>query len=149
MEIFYMSVDELRENPLNVEMYGEPDEEEVALLALDITERGIRQPLVVTPEGVVVSGHRRLAAAKLAGLAEVPCILQDNVDDARMALEMTLDNAPRKRPFTQLMAHALMLRKVVQPILKARQRHEDPSGLPGYELVAPVIKALEEKNNKQ
>jgi|GEM_PF-2388162 len=113
--------------------------DELALLALDMAKRGIRQPLVITQEGVVVSGHRRLAAARLAGLAEVPCVVQDDADDAKMAVEMTLDNAPRKRPFTQLMAHALVLKDIVEPILRARERHEDPSTLPGHAFVVPII----------
>lgn len=108
-------------------------------LALDISKRGIRQPLIMTQDGVVVSGHRRLAAAKLAGFAEVPCVVQHDADDAKMAVEMTLDNAPRKGPFTQLMAHALVLKDIVEPILRARERHEDPSALPGYASVAPII----------
>lgn len=111
-------------------------------LALDMAKRGIRQPLIITQDGVVVSGHRRLAAARLAGIAEVPCVVQDDADDAKMAVEMTLDNAPRKRPFTQLMAHALVLKDIVEPILAARKRHQDPSGLPGYASIAPIIEMM-------
>lgn len=111
---------------------------ELALLALDIAERGVRQPTPITQESAVVSGHRRLAAARLAGIGEVPCVVQDDEDDADMAVEMTLNNAPRRRPFTQLMAHALVLKEIVEPILAARKRHQDPSGLPGYASIAPI-----------
>jgi ParB family chromosome partitioning protein len=36
---------------------------------------GILQPLLMTPDGTVVAGHRRLAAAQQAGLRDVPVIV--------------------------------------------------------------------------
>jgi ParB family chromosome partitioning protein len=59
-------------------------QQELAELADSITQQGILQPLVVTrahglqPEVpyVVVAGERRLRAARLAGLAKVPCIVR-------------------------------------------------------------------------
>jgi hypothetical protein len=123
------------------EVYMEVSDE-LALLALDIAERGVRQPIPITQESAVVSGHRRLTAARLAGIGEVPCVVQDDADDAEMAVEMARDNAPRKRPFTQLMAHALVLKEIVEPILAARKRHQDPSDLPGYASIAPIIEMM-------
>ncbi len=49
-------------------------------LAASIQQVGILQPLTVRKNGgqyIVVSGNRRLMAAKMAGLGEVPCILMD------------------------------------------------------------------------
>ena len=46
-------------------------------LAASIGEVGILQPLTVRKNGegyLVVSGNRRLMAAKMAGLGEVPCL---------------------------------------------------------------------------
>jgi hypothetical protein len=42
-------------------------------LAQSIRENGVREPLVLTLDRFILSGHRRYAAAKLAGLAAVPC----------------------------------------------------------------------------
>ncbi|MBA7479870.1 Nucleoid occlusion protein [subsurface metagenome] len=56
----------------------EADDEGIEELAVSIRRLGIISPLVVTREGEVikvVAGHRRLAAARLAGLKVVPCIL--------------------------------------------------------------------------
>ncbi len=47
-------------------------------LADSIKEHGIIEPLVVAKDGenyIIVSGMRRLAAAKLAGISEVPAII--------------------------------------------------------------------------
>ena len=41
-------------------------------LAESILRHGVKEPLVVSADGFVLSGHRRLCAAKLAGLATVP-----------------------------------------------------------------------------
>lgn len=65
------------------------DEEEIRQLADTIREHGIRQPLTVIPsqeqEGCfeVISGERRLKAARLAKLDIVPCIIIKDYDKAR------------------------------------------------------------------
>ena len=41
-------------------------------MANDIAENGIREPLQVSTDGYIISGHRRYAAAKLAKLKELP-----------------------------------------------------------------------------
>ena len=58
------------------------DEEELKHLVASVAERGIMQPVRVwhrEAEGVyqIISGERRYRAAKAAGLATVPCIIQD------------------------------------------------------------------------
>lgn len=55
---------------------------DVSELALSIAAQGIQQALVVTPtttqgQYTLVIGHRRLAAAKEAGLTTVPCMVKD------------------------------------------------------------------------
>ena len=50
-----------------------PDDPEVVALAKSIREYGVQEPLVITEDGYIVSGHRRFVAAKLAGLEEAPC----------------------------------------------------------------------------
>lgn len=54
-------------------------------LVASIKAQGILQPLTVRKNGaglIVVMGHRRLEAAKIAGLKRVPCILRADDDDA-------------------------------------------------------------------
>ncbi|MFC6353936.1 ParB/RepB/Spo0J family partition protein [Rothia nasimurium] len=69
-------------NPNNMRAsLGAP--EELDKLAANIRIRGIIQPLVVTDhptrngDYILIAGHRRLAAAKKAGLTEVPAIYTD------------------------------------------------------------------------
>jgi ParB family transcriptional regulator, chromosome partitioning protein len=70
-----MPISALRPNPLNPR--GGLDTAGLENLADSIRAQGVLQPLLVTPGGVVVAGHRRLAAARLAGLTEVPVIVRD------------------------------------------------------------------------
>lgn len=54
-----------------------PHDESIAALAVSIGRVGVLVPLLVSSEGDkfhVVAGHRRLHAARLAGLRELPCI---------------------------------------------------------------------------
>ena len=83
----------LRPNPLNPrgELLGPGLEE----LADSIRTQGVLQPLLVTPGGVVVAGHRRLAAARLAGLSEVPVVVRD-LDRVQQQEIMLVENLQRQ-----------------------------------------------------
>ena len=70
-------------HPFENHPYKVLDNEELEELAESIRENGIMTPLIVRPlensngEFEVISGHRRLYAAKKAGLNEVPAIICD------------------------------------------------------------------------
>jgi ParB family transcriptional regulator, chromosome partitioning protein len=72
-----------------------------ALLALaeSIKARGILQPLVVRPlpggEYELIAGERRLRAAKLAGLEQVPALVRDTDDTDRLELAL-IENMARE-----------------------------------------------------
>ena len=74
------------------------DDETLAELAASIREVGILQPIVVRRAGQgyeVVTGERRLRAAKLAGLATVPVVLRDS-DDSDLLREALIENIHRE-----------------------------------------------------
>lgn len=64
------------------------DDEEILRLSETIKEHGIRQPLTVMKSTLedgkfeVVSGERRLRAAKIVGLEKVPCIILQTTEQA-------------------------------------------------------------------
>lgn len=68
-------------------------------LAESIRANGIIQPVVVTPdhgEGhVLIAGHRRVAAAKLAELEDIPVVIRD-VDEATRLELMLVENLQRE-----------------------------------------------------
>ena len=78
-----ININDIEENPDNA-LYRELDtEEDIALLADDIRRAGLLHNLVVFPKTgvggkyVLLSGERRLRAARMAGLSEVPCIVME------------------------------------------------------------------------
>lgn len=85
------------------ELYPHPDNPrksvgDVTELANSIRHSGVMQNLTVVPfEGAyrVVIGHRRLAAAKLAGLTELPCVVSD-MDAIEQLHTMMSENMQRK-----------------------------------------------------
>lgn len=67
-------------------------------LAQSISENGLLNPLSVTFRGdkpVLVAGERRLRAAKIAGLREIPCI-EVQADGSRSALLALIENLQRE-----------------------------------------------------
>ena len=82
--IVYLNPDEISPSP--VQPRRQFDEEALDELSRSITNYGILNPLTVRIRGgkyELVAGERRLRAAKLAGLREVPCTLLDvNLEDA-------------------------------------------------------------------
>jgi ParB family transcriptional regulator, chromosome partitioning protein len=67
-------------------------------LANSIETHGIIQPLLVRRKGTsyeLIAGERRLRAAKLAGLVEVPAIVQDYADDRILEIAL-IENIQRE-----------------------------------------------------
>ncbi len=74
-------------------------EEELAELAASIRARGILQPLLVreiAPETYeLVAGERRLRAARMAGLAEVPVLVKNLSDEEALSVAL-IENLQRE-----------------------------------------------------
>lgn len=75
------------------------DEEKIRELADSIEEQGIIQPLAVSPisEGryELITGERRLRAAKMIGLEKVPAVIKE-VDDEGMLAISIIENIQRE-----------------------------------------------------
>lgn len=61
--------------PQNDTLYGpiNPADPTIQALAMSIRVYGVKEPLVLTRDFYILSGHRRYAAGRLAGLQELPC----------------------------------------------------------------------------
>jgi len=64
-------VSELKPHPKNTEIYGDTDELEETFVQ-SIREKGVLEPLVITEDKQVISGHRRLKAAEQVDVNSVP-----------------------------------------------------------------------------
>lgn len=75
------------------------DEAGLHELADSFKRNGIMQPLVVRQNGsmyTIIAGERRYRAARLAGMEEVPAVVMDEVDDARMLELALVENLQRE-----------------------------------------------------
>lgn len=74
-----------------------------------IRKFGFRFPIVADRNGRIVAGHGRLEAARRIGLASVPCVVLEDIDErAREALAL-LDN---RVPLDATWDHTLLLGKI-------------------------------------
>lgn len=93
----YVAVDLIVANPRQPRQVM--DEDGLKELAASIREHGILQPLIVTTEPAaggyaLIAGERRLRAARLAGLEQVPVIIRQASDQERLELAL-IENVQR------------------------------------------------------
>ncbi len=95
--------DQLRPHPAKLEIYGDqPGGDFVG----SIREHGVLEPLVVTPQNLIISGHLRHAASVAAGLSEVPVITVEPADD-EVAIDLLLNaNIQRVKTNEQIVREA-------------------------------------------
>lgn len=94
--VLRLGVETIRPNPRQPRRLF--DEGALRELAASIRRHGVVQPLVVRrrPDGwELVTGERRLRAARLAGLAAVPCV-EAEVDERESALLALVENLQRQ-----------------------------------------------------
>lgn len=106
------------------------DQERLADLASSIRQHGVLQPVLVEHDDdgyTVVAGHRRLAAARLAGLATVPAFVQSVNGDA--FVEALVEN---------------LLREDLTPLEEAQALHrlQEDGGLSQRDLAERVTKSV-------
>ena len=92
------------------------DEERLNELAQSFKTDGIMQPLVVAKSGdtfTIIAGERRLRAAKLADISEVPVVVMDDTDDIRKLELALVENIQRENlnPIEVAFAFTTLLEK--------------------------------------
>ena len=94
--VLYLPTARIRPNPMQPRKHF--DTGGLQELAGSIRQYGVLQPLTVRKAGgayELVAGERRLRAARLAGLTEVPCLLAD-VDEEASGMLALVENLQRR-----------------------------------------------------
>ncbi len=94
--VSYVPVEEIVPGPLQPRQHF--SKEGLEELRDSIAQHGVLQPLTVRQKGEcfeLIAGERRLRAAKMAGLREVPCIVMD-VDMEKSGLIALIENIQRR-----------------------------------------------------
>ena len=82
-------------------------------LAASIEAQGIRQNLLVVPSPEdggrfrIVIGHRRAAAARIAGVAHVPAVVDESLSTSEQLVLMGVENVQRAQLTAQPLPRAL------------------------------------------
>ena len=82
-------LDKLIPSPTNARTH---DDAQVAELVASINEFGWTNPILIDPEGNILAGHGRLAAARALGLAKVPCITLTGLTPTQAKAYLLADN---------------------------------------------------------
>jgi len=74
-ELGQVPISDIKPSPENNNLYHSvsSDDPTIIELAKSIKEKGILEPIVISLDRYIISGHRRHTAAKLAGLDVIPC----------------------------------------------------------------------------
>ena len=113
MKAMFNKVDpkNLKNHLLNIKLYGDKPDQELKKL---IEENGVLEPIVVTPDNTIISGHRRNQCAKMLGLKEVPVIIrQDLTDPLEIEKTLILSNKQREKS-TELKAREYQRLKEIE-----------------------------------
>lgn len=138
--VFYVETNKIRPNP--EQPRHDFDDDGLKELSKSIKKYGVLQPLLVSKteeenrQGLnvhyqLIAGERRLRAAKLAGLPNVPVIIRDDLDDKRDNLEVALiENIQRKdlNPVEEAEAYdrlakefSLTQKEIAEKVAKSRE----------------------------
>lgn len=104
--------------------------ESVRELAASLAESGMLCPILVRPNGVIVAGHRRHAAATLLGWEWVPVVVTMELDEQAVLVAMAAENLQREdlsplaeaRAYEQLRRAGLSVGDIVRRLGVGRKR---------------------------
>lgn len=108
-----LSTRTIRPAPENDKVYAPVDPADPAFIAFveDVERHGILNPLLVSSDGYIISGHRRYAAAKACGLQVIPCRISEvsRADDPDDFMELLVaNNNQRCKTFGEKMREELV-----------------------------------------
>ena len=101
------------ENALLYDSFAPSVDEDDFILCESIRVNGIREPLHISADDFLLSGHRRYAAARCLGLKVVPVLVADDVvfadlsDDERLAV-LALYNRQRDKSYAERLREAII-----------------------------------------
>jgi len=97
-------------HPLNKEIYGEDELDDLFLE--DIRENGVREPIVVNPNGMIISGHRRWKAAVKVGRYDIPVRVEKYLDSKEEEEALIAYNRQRVKSKSMVLKEIKQLRKI-------------------------------------
>ena len=116
------------------------DDEKMEELVESIRRNGVLSPVILRPAEKntyeMISGHRRMHAAKLAGLSSIPAFIRDMTDDEAV-LAMVDSNIQREELLPSEKAFAYKMK--MEAMRRQGKRNDLTSGQNGPKLTAELI----------
>jgi hypothetical protein len=116
--LLQLAVASLKPHPLNGVIYSKRSLED---LVESIRQHGVLEPLLVTGEDLVISGHRRLEGAQIAGLTAVPAIRASAASEAELVRLLLEANRQRLKSNEERLREFREYLRIEQASAKARQ----------------------------
>lgn len=108
----YLPIGKIKPSPENDQVYGDIEhDEQMQNLIGSIRRKGLEEPLILTGDNYVLSGHRRLYAIKWLDWKEVPCRIRGDIlrrDCADFHRELIEYNPQRIKRAGSLLKEALL-----------------------------------------
>lgn len=126
----------LKNHPLNIKLYGgkPPKPEFIA----SVKKHGILEPLLINVDDVVIAGHTRKDASRIAGLKEVPVIvLRDVLDPLDQEELLIISNRQREKDNETLAREAARLATIEEE--RAAARLKQTQAKPGEKVGAKAV----------
>lgn len=118
MEIASLPIEEILVGKYQIRENIDEDSEDFLCLVDSIRQSGIIEPLIVDKNYNLIVGHRRLAAAKQAGIKKLPVCVSDKTESENMAMAI-VENIQRKN---------LNLIEMAKALLGLKRRYNDDIG---------------------
>lgn len=130
-----VNVGELQGASYNPQSRVKPKSSRMRQLMKSIEEEGLIYPVAISEEGIVIDGHRRLAACKMLGWDEVPCLVLKNKNRSKLYAE--INATPEMMSGHQVLTVYLHEPEAVSPRTRALiARHEERYGKAALKRVA-------------
>jgi ParB/RepB/Spo0J family partition protein len=119
----------LAPHPCNASIYGE--DEDISQLVESVRASGWIKPLVVTPDYIIISGHRRLKAALKLGWEMVPVEVREFENPAAELEALLLENESRHKTTEQKAREAKAWKDIESQLASIRKSEAGKSAAPG------------------
>jgi hypothetical protein len=128
-EVFNVATNDIKPSPENIELYGDIDfnsDPALPMLKRSIAVKGLGEPLILTRDNFILSGHRRFHIVSILGWRTVPCRFVDiwrskAKDFHRLLAEF---NPQRVKSVASILAEDFLLGKKSQQRVKSWAEYE-------------------------
>lgn len=139
-----ININELKSHPRNNEFFDDITGDSWKAFLESIDSSGIIEPIVVTKNMVIVSGHQRVRAAKELGIETIMVDVHEYEDDEDIFLNMLLSNLKRVKEIPSIIKRCKIVSEIEKIYTKREQKIKNERNLIVNQLRNEITKNKEE-----